>query len=265
MQAISSGLAAGVPADFRRLIVDPRVRDFCTRLSAVENRCFAKSWVGVNLLGGLLSLKVYFTFYERFPAATLAAILPDEEMRADFLATLPLASPRFAANPLAPGSGTTFCLKIDRGGRLTHGFYFRVGDGGTGIFRLYGRTRHTKEYAYVTAPRAKEELARRFSLPIAAGCEVLEHGRGRGHGFASGEGDEKIVLIGDFAAVRGELFDPDELEMLAALETAHGLRTACGGLYRHGVKSFYLAGPWDRARDRVRTAELVVEEAGPWR
>jgi hypothetical protein len=257
-------LAAEVPADFRRLIHDPRVRDFCVRLAAVENRCFAKSWVGVNLLGGLLSLKIYFTFYERLAAETLAAVLPDEEMRADFLAALPLASPAHMANPLAPGSGSTFCLKVDRGGRLTHGFYFRVGDGGTGIFRLYGRTRHTKEYSYVAEPRAKAELARRFSLPVAAGCEVLEHGRGRGHGFESGEEDEKIVLIGDFAAVREQLFDAGEREMLAALEAAHGLRTACGGLYRNGVKSFYLVGPWDRARDRIRTAERVAEEAEPW-
>src|SRR4051794_32506606 len=250
MQEASVGpVTEAALADFRRLAHDARVQSFGAGLSAVRNRAFAKSWIGVNFLAGVLSLKVYFTFYERLSEEALAAALPEEEMRRDFLADLPLASPRHAANPPAPGAGTTFCLKVDRDGRPTYGFYFRVGDGERGIFRLYGRTRHTKEYFYVTDPGLKSELAGRFSLPVAAACEVLEHGRGPGHGFASGDEDEKIVLIGDFAAVRAQLCTEGEGEALAALEEAHGLRAVCGGLYRNGVKSFYLAGSWDPARD----------------
>ena len=250
-------MQAEILEDFRRLAHDSHVQGFGARLSAIRNRAFAKSWIGVNFLDGLLDLKVYFTFYERLSEDALAAALPDEEMRRDFLAALPSASPAHALNPLAPGSGYTFCLKVDRESRPTYGFYFRVGSGEKGIFHLYEKTRHTKEYAYVADPRLKAELARRFDLPVAASCEILEHGRGRGHGFDSGDDDEKIVLIGDFAAVREQLFDAEELKMLAALEAAHGLRTACGGLYRNGVKSFYLAGSWDRACERIRTIELV--------
>jgi hypothetical protein len=257
MQEGSAGSVAGVLADFRRLADDPHVEDFAAGLSAIRNRAFAKSWIGVNFLSGLLDLKVYFTFYERLSEDALAAALPEEEMRRDFLAALPSAALAHVLNPLAPGSGYTFCLKIDRDRRPTYGFYFRVGNGEKGIFQLYGQTRHTKEYAYVADPGRKAELARRFALPVAAGCEVLEHGRGRGHGFDSGDDGEKIVLIGDFAAVREQLFDADELAMLAALEAAHGVRTACGGLYRNGVKSFYLAGSWDKTSERIRTIELL--------
>jgi hypothetical protein len=227
------------------------VRDFCDRLASIDARAFCKSWIGINCRGGeLLSLKVYFTFYELFDEGTLARILPDERMRSDFLASLPQASAEHVADPLHPGSGWTFCIKIDRGGSPTHGFYHRLGRGEKGVFRLYGREVYVKEYFYVTEPQAREALARRFGVPFVAGCGTIEHGRGPGHGFASGEQDEKIILIGEFEQLRGRLFDGDEQTIIAALEAAYGLRAACGGVYRNGVE----------ARNRVRTVEALYRD-----
>lgn len=253
---------AGFVADFARLLRAPRVRDFCDRLSDVPTREFAKSWIGINGAGGeLLGLKVYFTFYE-LPEGDLPRILPDDGMRSDFLALAGQASPRHVGDPLHPGSGYTFCIKADRSGDPTYGFYLRVGKGRTGIFRLYGRKSWVKEYSYVSGARARAALARRFGLPPVAGCEVIEHGKGRGHGFESGDGDEKIILIGDFEKIRGQLFDPGERETLAAVESAYGLRAACGGIYRNGVKSSYLAAPRDEAGNRVRTVEPIYQALG---
>lgn len=250
--------AANLLTEVSRLFHHPEVQDFCDRLSAIAAGGFCKSWIGLNFRGAeLLSLKVYFTFYELFDALTLARILPDERMRSDFLAGLPQASTVHVADPLHPGSGYTFCLKVDRGGNPTRGFYHRVGQGEKGIFRLYGPEAHVKEYFYVTAPRARRALSRRFGIPFVAGCGTIEHGIGPGHGLGSGRQDEKIILIGDFEAVRHRLFDGEEQAMIGAVEAAYGLRAACGGVYRNGVKSFYLAAPRDEARNRVRTVEAV--------
>lgn len=250
--------------DVARLLRGRRVQEFCDRLAAVPAREFAKSWIGVNGLDrALLGLKVYFTFYE-LPEGDLPRILPDPGMRADFLAAAEQASLEHVGNPLQPGSGYTFCIKVDRRGEPTYGFYLRVGKGRTGIFRLYGRKSWVKEYSYVSGKRAQAALARRFGLAPVAGCEIIEHGKGRGHGFESGDADEKIILIGDFEKIRGQLFDAGEREALAALESAYGLRAACGGIYRNGVKSAYLAGPRDEANNRVRTVEPIYQAArGP--
>ncbi len=258
----AGGFVGRFVGDIARLLRDRRVRDFCDRLSAVPTREFAKSWIGINGFDReLLDLKVYFTFYE-LPEGDLPRILPDAGMRSDFLAAAGQASLKHVGNPLQPGSGYTFCIKVDRRGDPTYGFYLRVGKGRTGIFRLYGRKSWVKEYSYVSGARARAALERRFGLPPVAGCEVIEHGKGRGHGFESGDGDEKIILIGDFEKIRGQLFDAGEREALAAVESAYGLRAACGGIYRNGVKSAYLAGPRDEAGNRVRTVETLYQAAG---
>lgn len=258
-----AGFVGDLVGDVARLLHDRCVRDFCDRLSAVTTREFAKSWIGINGFAcELLDLKVYFTFYE-LPVADLPRILPDPGMRSDFLATAERASEEHVGDPLHPGSGYTFCIKVDRRGEPTYGFYLRVGKGRTGIFRLYGRRSWVKEYAYVSGARARAALARRFGLPRVTGCEVIEHGRGRGHGFESGDGDEKIILIGDFEKIRGQLFDAGEREALAAVESAYGLRATCGGLYRNGVKSSYLVAPRDEAANRVRTVETIYQGLEP--
>jgi hypothetical protein len=250
--------ANGLVADFARLLGNVRAREFCRRLAALRTSGFRKSWIGVNFAGReVLGLKLYFTFYEPFDASVLAAIPPDPALRADFQAGIAAASPRHARDPSLPGSGYTFCIKIDRGGEHTYGFYCRVGRGDKGIFRLHGPTVHHKEYSYVRGRSAKVALARRFRLPFAAECTMIEHGRGRGHGFASTDDDEKLILIGDFAQIESRLFDDGERAAIGGVEAAFGLRACCAGVYRNGVKSFYLVRPAASGKTRVSTIESV--------
>lgn len=249
--------AGAFVADVLPLLRDPGVAEFCGRLADVPSRAFRKSWLGINFRGSEpLGLKVYFTFYERLDADALARVLPEAEMRSDFLEHAVQASPEHTTNPWHPGSGFTFCLKVDRRGEPTWGYHFRVGQGGTGVFRLFGARTHTKEYAYVIGTRAKAALAERFGLPFLCGCETIEHGRGCGHGFESDDADEKVIPIGDFRRLGPLLFDDGERATVAAVEGALGVRAVCGGVYRNGVKSFYLAG--DRDGDRVRTVEPIL-------
>ncbi len=274
--------------DFAGLLDDARAREFCRRVAGVRTGtgAFRKSWIGINFstAGGLLGVKLYFTFYEPIGPRTLAAIVPQPGMRADFQAGMAAASRRHARDPALPGSGYTFCIKLDRTGEPTYGFYSRVGRGGSGIFRLHGGSVHRKEYFYVSGRQAKAALAGRFALPVAATCRTLEHGRGRGHGFSSHDQDEKLILIGDFARLRAAMFDPREAAAIAAVEARFALRACCGGVYRDGVKSFYLARPPRPAAaggTRVSTIESVYRllarrgargapaqgraEAAPWR
>lgn len=246
-------------AGVARLVADLNVKDFCDRLSRIDTKAFCKSWIGINFLAGeLLGLKTYFTFYGRLGESDLARVLPDATMRSDFLEGVAKASPEHVSNPFHPGSGYTFCIKVDRNLEPTLGFYFRVAGGEKGIFRLYGRHTYSKEYSYISDLAAKRALADRFSLPFLAECETVELGRGRGHGLASEQQEEKAILIGDFEKIRSRLFDAAERRIIDAVENAYTLQAVCGGIYGNGVKSFYLIGPWDETGNRIRTVEQVV-------
>ena len=252
----------GFLTDFRDCLGQADARDFCLRASRVPTASFYKSWIGINFAGPrLLSLKLYFTFYEPLDEARLAGFVDDRGMREDFLrSSRPVASGP-ALDPTAPGSGFTFCVKVGPSCHPTYGFHHRSAAGPMGWFFLYGEGgREVKRYYYLEDPRLKAELAARTGFPWVADCDTIEYAQGNGHGVEGAGGDEKFILIGNFPRIRPCLFAAEEEAAVAELERSLGLRAACGGIFKNQVKSAYLVTAGGGVPGRVATVEELFRE-----
>lgn len=237
--------AGSAVAALEELLAQPVAAAFAARVSQLAASPPPRSCLGLNLgEGQLLSMKCYVTFHGRPDPGPIHRLLGDRRIAEEALASSRRASARQLSDYALAGSGLTVCVKVNRRREAATGFYHRLADTPFGEFHLYCQgKRQVKRYVYFERAEERAALAAAWGLPFVVRCEVIELGRGEGHGIEGRGGDEKLVLIGNFSELRPLLFTAAEERTVCAVETAYGLRAMCGGLYRNGARSAYLVAP----------------------
>lgn len=259
MNNYKSTAKTGISKKFRQLFHQDAAKAFFDRIASMEPKRFYKSWIGINFYAdNLLSLKLYYTFYENLEHSRLSCIFQEKSIISDFLTTMRDASQEHVFEPSLPGSGYTVCIKLDGENEPTYGYFHRVRENRMGIFRLYrGEQSQTKYYYYIDSPTERLELASRCGRPILADCETIECGKGPGHGIYPVEDHTKFNLIGNFPGIRPRLYEPTELKAISALEEEFGFAAVCGGFYGDIAKSVYFVAPKPDGRGHITTIERL--------